>query len=89
MKLTTLFLFAGFFYFSCLSSAEQPTSGPTQKTDSGEPSAYSPEQIRELEAKAIQGDSSAQCSLALCYGKGDGISKDYDKAFYWATKAAQ
>ena len=60
---------------------------PPKKAQSEKP-AYSPEHIRQLEIKAAQGDPSAQSSLATCYGRGNGIPKDYDKAFFWAEKAA-
>lgn len=81
---------------ACLSQivlAEEPVQLTSQKTKSRnfqeKGSIYSPEQIRELETMATQGNSDAQCSLSICYGKGKGVGKDYDKAFYWATKAAQ
>lgn len=38
---------------------------------------------------AGQGDVNAQLTLAIMYGKGNGVDQDYEKAVYWYTKAAE
>ena len=38
---------------------------------------------------AEQGNIDAQNNLALCYYKGEGVAKDYQKAVQWYTKAAE
>lgn len=38
--------------------------------------------------KAEQGNSTAQNYLGLMYAKGQGVTQDYQQAFYWFAKAA-
>ena len=88
-----MILLAISFCMSQFSLAAQPVHVkvreiPPKKAQSEKP-AYSPEHIRLLVIKAAHGDPSAQSSLATCYGRGNGIPKDNDKAFFWAEKAAQ
>ena len=47
------------------------------------------EEFLEYEKAAIQGNSSAQNSLASCYQYGIGTSKDVNRAFYWYKIAAE
>ena len=37
---------------------------------------------------AEQGNANAQCSLGMCYGRGEGVRKDTEKAVEWWRKAA-
>ena len=39
--------------------------------------------------KALQGDSKAQNVMGTYYESGNGLEKDYDKAIYWYTLAAE
>lgn len=43
----------------------------------------------ELYNEAISGKQSSQYNLALCYGEGRGVEKDYSKEMYWYNKAAE
>lgn len=83
MNLYLPVLIIGMECATCLVHAEQKevSNVPGRSVDSSQTTADN--HIRELESKAIRGDSSAQCVLAVCYGKGNGVPKDYDKAFYW------
>lgn len=74
---------------TCLVHAEQKEVPNTSVRFVNSNQATANNHVQELESKAMQGDSIAQCTLAVCYGKGDGVPKNYDKAFYWATKAEQ
>ena len=38
---------------------------------------------------AEQGDANAQCSLGLCYAKGEGVEKDFKEAVKWYRKSAE
>jgi TPR repeat protein len=42
----------------------------------------------ETEVLAKEGSAGAQLSLGGMYDRGEGISKDLNKAFYWFEKAA-
>ena len=42
----------------------------------------------ELFSKAQSGDAQSQYELAMCYRKGSGVPKDYQKSFEWTEKAA-
>ena len=42
----------------------------------------------ELREKAENGDKKSQCELGRCYGNGNGVSKNADKAFRWFHEAA-
>jgi len=42
----------------------------------------------ELLSKAQSGDAQSQYELAMCYRKGSGVPKDYQKSFEWTEKAA-
>ena len=44
--------------------------------------------IKKLIENAEAGDMKAQSRLAYFYIEGDGVPQDYEKAFYWVTKAA-
>lgn len=46
------------------------------------------EEIEILTADATSGDEQAQLILGLAYASGDGMPKDFEKAFKWLTKAA-
>ena len=48
-----------------------------------------PSDIKEIQEKAINGDSSAQYELGGCYHFGHSVPKDYSKAVYWYYKAAK
>ena len=43
----------------------------------------------ELREKAENGDKKSQCELGRCYGNGNGVSKNADKAFRWFHEAAK
>ena len=45
--------------------------------------------MEELIKKAEQGDAVAQLQLGLAYYNGDGINKNYSKAYYWFLKAIE
>lgn len=89
MNLYLRALIIGMECAACLVHAEQKEVPNTSVRSVHSSQTTMDNHVQELESKALQGDSTAQCALAVCYGKGDKISKDYDKAFYWATKAAQ
>jgi TPR repeat protein len=46
------------------------------------------EGARLLTLSAEQGYPQAQCALALCYEKGDGVEPSLDKSLYWNKKSA-
>lgn len=43
--------------------------------------------MEELIKQAYEGDAEAQFLLGLAYYDGNGISKNYSKAYYWFQKA--
>lgn len=45
--------------------------------------------VEDLRSAAVQGDAEAQSCLGFCYETGDGVEKNYKKAIYWYTKAAE
>lgn len=45
--------------------------------------------MEELIKKAEEGDVEAQFQLGLAYYNGDGINKNYRKAYYWFQKAIE
>lgn len=45
--------------------------------------------MKELIKQAEQGDTEAQFQLGLAYYNGDGINKNYSKAYYWFLKAIE
>ena len=45
--------------------------------------------MEELIKQAEQGDARAQFRLGLAYYNGDGISKNYSKAYYWFLKSVE
>ena len=45
--------------------------------------------MEELIKKAEQGNTEAQLQLGLAYYNGNGISKNYRKAYSWFQKAAE
>ena len=45
--------------------------------------------MEELIKKAEEGDAEAQFQLGLAYYNGDGINKNYRKAYYWFQKAIE
>ena len=45
--------------------------------------------MEELIKKAEQGDAVAQLQLGLAYYNGDGINKNYSKAYYWFLKSVE
>ena len=45
--------------------------------------------FEKLLQAAQGGDADAQVKVSLCYGKGIGVTQDYEKAFTWAMKAAE
>jgi len=47
--------------------------------------SYSPELVKKAEA----GDAEAQSELGMCYFRGKGVTKDYEEAVKWWTKAAE
>ena len=89
MNLYIATLIIGIECSTCLIYAEQKENSNISKHSVKFEKITKDNHIQELEAKAIQGDSTAQCALAISYGKGDGVPINYDKAFYRATKAAQ
>ena len=44
--------------------------------------------IQQIIKNAEAGDMESQYLLSHKYHEGDGVSKDYEKAFYWVSKAA-
>jgi len=38
---------------------------------------------------AEHGNAEAQCSVAICYSKGEGVKKNEKKAFIWFSKSAE
>jgi len=53
---------------------------------------YDEENIKrfdEYNLKAENGDAEAQYYLAKCYEKGEGVKRNYEKAFYWFSKSAE
>jgi TPR repeat protein len=44
--------------------------------------------IEILTEKASKGDAKAQCKLGAMFSKGEGVAKDYKKAFPWYEKSA-
>ena len=44
--------------------------------------------IALLAERAGRGDARAQCELGVCYNFGQGVQKDFEKAFEWFSKAA-
>ena len=67
--------------------SEANHSDKTQ-TDTLEEDQLSPE-MRDLLAKAEQGDVSAQYELGTMYYNGTGVEQNYDEALAWYTKAAE
>ena len=68
-------------------AVNQPAeSKPERKTEI--PSGFSQKQMKTLE-KAEQGDAKAQNTTATYYETGNGVSRDYDKAIHWYTKASE
>ena len=67
--------------------SEADHSDKTQ-TDTPEEDQLSPE-MRDLLAKAEQGDMGAQYELGTMYYKGTGVEQNYDEALAWYTKAAE
>ena len=45
--------------------------------------------MEENVQKAESGDAEAQLQLGLAYYKGDGINKNYSKAYYWFLKSVE
>ena len=45
--------------------------------------------MEELIKQANEGDAEAQFLLGLAYYDGNGISKNYSKAYYWFQKAVK
>ena len=45
--------------------------------------------IKDLKAKALQGDIDAQYYLGKRFYDGDGVERDYEEAFKWYSKAAE
>ena len=45
--------------------------------------------MEELIKQAEQGDTEAQFQLGLAYYNGDGIKKNYSKAYYWFQKSIE
>lgn len=45
--------------------------------------------MKELIKRAEQGEVEAQFQLGLAYYNGEGISKNYSKAYYWFLKAVE
>ena len=45
--------------------------------------------MEEIVQKAESGDAEAQLQLGLAYYKGDGINKNYSKAYYWFLKSVE
>ena len=45
--------------------------------------------MEELIKQAEQGDAEAQFQLGLAYYNGDGMKKNYSKAYYWFQKAIE
>jgi TPR repeat protein len=48
-----------------------------------------PKALEDLRAEAAEGNSAAQLMLGNMYGNGTGVSKDYNEAHVWYTKAAE
>lgn len=46
------------------------------------------EAVRCYTIAAEMGNTDAQCDLAVCYEKGEGVEKDLEKAVYWYSQAA-
>ena len=42
----------------------------------------------EMRTAAQEGDSAAQCYLAICYQTGQGVKQDYQEAVKWFRRAA-
>ena len=49
------------------------------------PEPYNPELVKKAEG----GDAEAQSELGMCYFRGKGVTKDYEEAVKWWTKAAE
>lgn len=47
------------------------------------------DEIAEITLKAEAGDTEAQDILGLCYFRGNGVTRDVEKAVYWYTKASE
>lgn len=45
--------------------------------------------FEKLLQAAEEGNADAQAQVSLCYGKGIGVTQDYEKAFTWAMKSAK
>lgn len=45
--------------------------------------------FEKLLQAAQGGDADAQIKVGLCYGKGIGVTQDYEKAFTWVMKSAE
>ena len=48
-----------------------------------------PEQIKQYQIAAEQGNATAQYNLGVCYYNGQGVAQDNKKAVYWFTKSAE
>ena len=49
----------------------------------------SPDEIKALEKRAVQGEAEAQIAIGNLYVHGNDIEQDYTKAFEWYEKAAK
>ena len=45
--------------------------------------------FEKLLRAAEEGNADAQVQVSICYGKGNGVTQDYGKAFTWAMKSAE
>lgn len=68
-------------------AVNQPTEAKS-KSQTEIPSGFTPKQKKTLE-KAEHGDAKAQNTTATYYETGNGVSKDYDIAIHWYTRAAE
>ena len=53
----------------------------------GEESAEEPDDIREIQRRARQGDAEAQCALGAACASGEGLPQDIGEAKKWLTRA--
>lgn len=72
------------YQFCAERGMEEETIDSAQKT-----SRYDAEAVRRCQRAAETGDSDAMCTLAEMYSKGDGVTKDTEKALYWFLRAAE
>jgi len=68
-------------------------NGPEEKADvpdaGGHTSEVTSEQVEEYIRKAEDGDVDAQYNLGVIYYHGEGVPRDFEKAYIWFRKAAE